>query len=86
MSIFEYYRMGIPMFVPSTELLAKWQLKHRVMDERTWDGVFKKFAKKSAIGQHPGSSSPTKFDPNNEFDHASIKYWIAFADFYQVFD
>jgi hypothetical protein len=29
MSIFEYYRMAIPLFVPSPSLLAKWQLKYR---------------------------------------------------------
>ncbi len=33
--------MDIPLFVPSTSLLASWQLKYRVMDERTWSGVFK---------------------------------------------
>ncbi len=70
MSIFEYYRMDIPMFVPSPELLADWQLKHRVMDERTWSGVFKRFRKDSAIEQHPSSNVP--FDPNNEFDAVSF--------------
>ena len=29
------------MFVPSPDLLAQWQLKYRVMDERTWEGVYK---------------------------------------------
>lgn len=29
MSIFEYYRMGIPMFAPSPALLARWQVQHR---------------------------------------------------------
>merc|ERR1711998_703016 len=81
MSIFEYYRMNIPMFVPSPDLLAQWQLKYRVMDERTWEGVYKRFKAKSAIGQHPESRVP--FDPNNEHDQAAIRYWIAFADFYQ---
>jgi hypothetical protein len=66
MSIFEYYRMGIPIFVPSTELLARWQLKYRVMDERTWNGVFKKFKKESDISKHPSIHNP--HDPNNEFD------------------
>ena len=81
MSIFEYYRMGIPMFVPTPDLLAKWQIKHRVMDERTWNGVYKRFKKASDIGQHPSSHVP--FDPNDEFSHDAIKYWIAFADFYE---
>lgn len=29
MSVFEYYRMAIPMFVPSPSLLTKWQIKYR---------------------------------------------------------
>ena len=40
-----------------------------------------RFKAKSAIGQHPESRVP--FDPNNEHDQAAIRYWIAFADFYQ---
>jgi hypothetical protein len=50
------------------------------MDERTWNGVFKKFKRSSDIEQHP--SSHVAFDPNNEQDHAAIKHWIAYADFY----
>ena len=106
MSLFEYYRMCIPLFVPSTALLAKWQvrrggsstckdnvrdmthmrsalascvappahlrqLKHRVMDERTWSGVYKRFKRSSAIAQHPDSHVP--HDPNNEFDAEAIQ-------------
>ena len=29
MSVFEYYRMGLPMFVPSPRLLTKWHLQYR---------------------------------------------------------
>jgi hypothetical protein len=29
MSIFEYYRMAIPIFAPSPALLAKWQVQYR---------------------------------------------------------
>lgn len=29
MSIFEYYRMAIPLFAPSLDLLTTWVLKHR---------------------------------------------------------
>jgi hypothetical protein len=66
MSVFEYYRMSIPMFVPSVALLSEWQLKYRVMDERTWSGVGKRFKRASDIPQHP--SSRVAFDPNNEHD------------------
>ena len=68
MSIFEYSRMAIPLFVPSTDLLAAWQAKHRIMNERTWNGVFKKFKRKSDIERHPQATF-TEHDPNNEFDH-----------------
>lgn len=72
---------NIPLFVPDPDLLSKWQLTHRVMDERTWEGVYKRFKAKSAIPQHENSNIP--FDPNNEHDQAAIRYWIGFADFYQ---
>jgi hypothetical protein len=29
MSIFEYYRMAIPMFAPSVDLLTDWIMKYR---------------------------------------------------------
>lgn len=81
MSIFEYYRMAIPLFVPSPDLLSLWQIKYRVMDERTWEGVFKRPKRQSSIRQHSASHVP--HDPNNEFDQEAIKYWISYADFYQ---
>ena len=81
MSIFEYYRMAIPMFVPSPSLLAAWQVKYNLMSERTWEGVYKRPKRSSAIPQHPDSHIP--HDPNNDFDKEAIQYWISFADFYQ---
>uniref|UniRef100_A0A7S2SSM8 Uncharacterized protein n=1 Tax=Rhizochromulina marina TaxID=1034831 RepID=A0A7S2SSM8_9STRA len=81
MSIFEYYRMSIPLFVPSPDLLSSWQLRYRVMDERTWAGVFKNPKRNSPLQKD--ASYPVALDPNNEFDHDAIKYWIKFADFYQ---
>ena len=83
MSIFEYYRMGIPMFAPHPNLMAKWQLKYRVMSERTWDLVRHKGrpSKRSALPQAPGGTYP--HDPNDEFDEDAIAWWIKFADFYE---
>ncbi|ESN93039.1 hypothetical protein HELRODRAFT_165195 [Helobdella robusta] len=34
MSIFEQYRMNIPMFFPSPKLLTRWQVDHYIMPER----------------------------------------------------
>ena len=39
MSLFEYYAMHIPVFVPSLDLLIKWQMDNRVMDELSWNCV-----------------------------------------------
>lgn len=81
MSIFEYYRMGIPLFAPSPALLAKWQIRHRVMNERTWEGVFGRPGARSAIRGAEGTEGLP--DPNNEEDEHAIRHWIALADFYQ---
>jgi hypothetical protein len=50
------------------------------LSERTWDDVFKKPGRSSAIPADPSVTVP--YDPNNEFDEEAIKYWISFADFY----
>ena len=78
MSLFEQYRMNIPLFFPSRDLLAQWQLKYHVMKERTWAMVFHKTPSKSAI---VGLANLP--DPNNEKQLEAIKYWIQFSDFYQ---
>ena len=41
MSIFEYYRMNLPIFAPSLSLLVQWQLEHLLIKERTWHAVHK---------------------------------------------
>ena len=83
MSIFEQYFMNIPLFFPSLDLLTEWHLKHYILSERTWAGKSKSLAKyPSAIPRYDLNS--TIPDPNNENDHASIHYWLKFADFYQL--
>jgi hypothetical protein len=86
MSIFEYYRMAIPMFAPTPELLAHWQMKHTVMNELTWDLVYKKPKKRThLLPQHEGSkrSGAPPHDPNNMLDKDALRHWVGFADFYQ---
>ena len=79
MSLFEQYRMNIPMFFPSLDLLAEWQLKHHVMNERTWAMVHGRVSRGSPLpGLYPGVP-----DPNSETNATAIKYWIKYADFYQ---
>lgn len=36
MSFFELYRMGVPLFAPSLELLVQWEREHAVMAERIY--------------------------------------------------
>eukprot|EP01048_Picozoa_sp_COSAG05_P005020 COSAG05_NODE_288_length_12074_cov_119.196827_7_plen_550_part_00 len=82
MSIFEYYRMCIPLYAPSPRLLAEWQIKLHVMKEITWEGV-------QHLDSWPGSSMIPQYghayahDPNNQQDAEAISYWVKFADFYQ---
>jgi len=52
------------------------------MNERTWDGVHGGRPKKSTIRAHESQASVP--DPNNERDKNAIRYWIKFADFYQM--
>jgi hypothetical protein len=54
----------------------------QVMNERTWDGVFGRRPGRSAIDAHP--TQRHRPDPNDEQHVESIKYWIKYADFYQM--
>ena len=80
MSLFEQYRMNIPLFFPSLDLLSKWHLKYRVITERTWSGISGNLKNSSVISGVLGGDIP---DPNNEFDLDAIRYWLQFCDFYQ---
>jgi len=84
MSIFEYYRMAIPMFVPSPTLLARWQMEYRILSELTWDMVFSKPKDHSNIQGWKVANGDFvfPFDPNNQFSEESIAYWLKWADFY----
>jgi hypothetical protein len=81
MSLFEYYRMNIPMFAPSPRLLAEWQLKYRVMSELTWDMVWDKPKARSNNDQFEGGGY--LHDPNNMMSEEAIADWIKYADFYE---
>ena len=83
MSLFEYYRIGIPMFAPSPNLLAHWQFESTVMHELTWSCVFKNCSKASSIKGHPDSPHGNR-DPNDMSTVDNIVYWIQYADFYQL--
>lgn len=80
MSIFEQYRMNIPLFFPSLELLTRWHHQYRVLSERSWCNVL---YKKSCNGSSIRGIDPDVLDPNDDYDINAIKYWLSFADFYQ---
>lgn len=83
MSLFEAYRMAIPLFVPSLRLLVQWHLDHRILSERTWDNVFGSPRSQSILAKHWLSSSPMQSDPNDEFSEGALTEWLALSDFYQ---
>lgn len=83
MSIFELYRMGVPLFVPSPELLVRWHKTHGILKERTWAGVRGASASGSVLARHAQSTSTiTHLDPNDDLHDEAILRWIEFADFY----
>lgn len=78
MSVFEQYTMNIPLFFPSLDLLTKWHLKYGIVSDRTLAG---RRQNHSTISSYDLNS--TIPDPNNEYDHSAIHYWLKYADFYQ---
>jgi hypothetical protein len=80
MSLFEQYRMNIPLVFPSLELLTQWHLKYGLVSEKTWD--------QTLAGIRPSRSRIDGVlanvpDPNNELDQKAVRYWLNFSDFYQ---
>jgi len=78
-SLTEQYRMNIPLFFPSIDLLTHWQLEFQVVRQRTWDGYMMKRPHRSRIL----GKLPQVPDPNDDTDEGAIKYWLQYADFYQ---
>ena len=75
--------MGIPMFIPSPSLLARWDLHYNLLIERTWSSVLHyPRGSHSIINKHIYSNSNIQYDPNNEVNYDAIKTWISLSDFY----
>ena len=81
MSVIEYYRMGIPIFAPSLELLTEWQVQHLILDELSWACIHGRCSGPS-LGQPHERSPHHGTDPNNLTDYDSMLHWLQFADFY----
>jgi hypothetical protein len=84
MTIFECYRMQIPMFVPSPSLLVEWHMQFNLLYQRTWPGTYGNRVERSLLPRHPNSTSIiSSFDPNNDFSKDAMLGWLQFSDFYQ---
>lgn len=84
MSVFEYYRMGLPIFAPSLDLLTEWQTSHLLLDEASWACCIKCGSDcrgPSLIEAHINSPH-LGTDPNNLTDKHSMRHWLQFSDFY----
>ena len=79
MSIFEQYRMCIPLFFPAHATLLQWNIKYRLVFDRT-SAMKWGFATGSEIPPHPSQRAIP--DPNDERDPNSQSYWLRFSDFY----
>ncbi|XP_013407498.1 uncharacterized protein LOC106171609 isoform X2 [Lingula anatina] len=74
----EQYRMNIPLFFPSLDLLIKWHLKYQLLQQRTLAGQEGRSAKASAI---PGVMDVP--DPNDDTYDVALRHWLQYADYYQ---
>ena len=73
MSFFELYRMNVPLFAPSVDLLLQWELKHHVMSERVyWSGA-------PRPREYPNT---TRLPPNSRTSKPALRHWLALSDLY----
>ena len=75
----EIYRMNIPIFVPTIQLLSRWHLLYHVIAKRTLPSSRNPRDQASFVPSATTSQMP---DPNNERDISTIAYWLQFLDIY----
>jgi hypothetical protein len=79
MSIFEHYAMGIPIFVPTPDLM--------IYLKRTCGAIGEITHRQCANKYPPGSIRPGKFDapdPNEYDDTDSLRWWMKYWDCYNL--
>jgi len=81
MSIFEQYRMNIPLFFPSQELLLQWSITRWVVRERTLPWLVRD-PRPHTFPPHPSQQHVPS--PNDNDDAEAVKYWLQFADYYTL--
>jgi len=80
MSLFEQYRMNIPLIFPSLDLLTQWHYEYGVVSEKTWDQTLRGVLPSGSTINGVLKDVP---DPNNDRNRTAIRYWLNFSDFYQ---
>jgi len=80
MSLFEQYRMNIPLVFPSLDLLTKWHYEYGLVNEKTWDQTYRGILPSGSTINGVLKDVP---DPNNDRNRTAIRYWLNLSDFYQ---
>ncbi len=76
----EIYRMNIPLFVPTIQLLSRWHSWFRVITRRTLPSS----RNPRHQGSHlPGASRSQMPDPNNDQDIGALSHWLQYFDIYR---
>ena len=68
MSFFEYYRLAVPLFFPSMELMLELKISHRV----AWRHVPEPALRQDHL----------PFSPLDEANREAERFWYSLADFY----
>ena len=89
MSFYEFYRIGVPIFVPSIDLLVQWHMEYRLLSQRSFPLTWRRPQSKSLIsgfydGRLRQNAIPGLFthDPNNEFSQDAVRAWVKLSDYY----
>ena len=68
LGLLELYRLNIPLFAPSLDLLIKWQIRHNILWERIYGW--------------PEPTGTSKAPSPNSDSVLSLKYWLSKCDWY----
>ncbi len=75
-AIVEYLSMGIPMFFPSSRLLASWHIEYYNLVERNTIPYPTVYSEIDGVDK-------TLPDPNNDIDFDAVHYWMKFCEWYK---
>ncbi|AOW99794.1 hypothetical protein BJP34_10305 [Moorena producens PAL-8-15-08-1] len=75
-AIVEYLAMGIPMFMPTSDLLSQWHIDDYLLVERKSD------LSPTRCSMITGELHDFMPDPNNDYDLESVNYWLKFCEWY----